>query len=62
MAAVNVRCYTCKTIYKIEAPVEAWKKWAAGDMIQHSLYMVSKEDRELLLSNICGNCFEGRYE
>lgn len=56
-------CHLCKTEVKISAPEEGWKAWTRGTAhIQEALWMLSVDDREILISGICGKCFDGLEE
>ena len=43
---------------KIDIPEEAYKKWQNGTRIQMAMPMLSPDDREILISGICGPCFD----
>jgi hypothetical protein len=45
----------------IEAPDEAVERWQSGDYIQDALPMLSADERELLISGICGHCFDTMF-
>jgi len=56
---VEVECIVCKTKHTILVPTAAYKLWASGQAkIQDALHMLSDDERELLMSNICGKCFD----
>lgn len=57
---VVTTCIFCGKQVKIVAPVEAWKAWdgGRGDHIQDALPMLSADEREVLISQVCGTCFD----
>jgi len=59
---INIKCVSCGTMYKIKFTEEQYQRlvhWKAGKMhIQEALPEFSADDRELLLSSICGTCYD----
>jgi hypothetical protein len=55
---LEVQCQTCKTITKLEVKPEAYAKWRSGALIQKVLPDLTIEERELLISQTCGPCFD----
>lgn len=54
------KCIMCGSINKIEILTQNLIQWLSGrKLIQDALTDISKEERELLLSQICGKCWEG---
>ena len=53
-----VKCRQCEVSHTIEVPKDGWKAWRSGTLIQEALPGVSSGDRELLISGICGECFD----
>ena len=51
-------CSDCGRVKQIEVPDAGYIAWQKGTLIQHAMPEVSKEDRELLISGICGTCFD----
>lgn len=51
-------CRACGTDYKFEAYLEDIRDWCDGKAIQHALPYLSPDIRELLLTGLCGNCFD----
>lgn len=56
---VEVTCVNCHTKHTITVPVAGYKRWATGHAkIQDALPMLSEDERELLMSNICPHCWD----
>lgn len=55
---VKVKCIRCATDHSVFVPDEAYKRWATGKAhIQDALPMLTDDERELLLSDICPSCW-----
>lgn len=54
-------CIDCKDLIRIEVPEEAYKKWQNGIRIQSAMPMLSSDEREILISGICGPCFDKMF-
>lgn len=55
---LEVKCIECKKIYKVTVPDRGFVKWQNGMHIQDAMPEVSVDDRELLMSHMCGTCFD----
>lgn len=55
---IDVRCWKCNTEYLISVEREAYENWQNGELIQDALFMLSADQREMLLSGTCGECFD----
>lgn len=58
---IETTCVICKVAKVVVVPKEGYKAWIHGTSIQKAMPTVSTEDRELLISNICGNCFDNLF-
>jgi len=55
-------CRICGTKHVIIVPAAGYFKWARGHAkIQEALPMLSEDERELLVSGICGRCFDKMF-
>ena len=54
-------CDHCKTRYAIMADPADVVAWQDGKLIQDAMPYLSKEDRELLISGTCGDCFSAMF-
>jgi len=59
---VEVTCGICKTTHKLTVPIEGFIKWRSGVLIQQALPELSADDRELLISGVCGGCFDDMFK
>lgn len=56
---VEVTCVSCKSKHTVLVPTMGYKLWASGQArIQDALPMLSEDERELLMSNICPRCWD----
>jgi hypothetical protein len=51
-------CLECNTVCEINVSPEQLARLEAGELIQRAMPEVSEGDRELLISGICGKCFD----
>lgn len=59
---VEVTCIVCGTTKKIQVPESGFKAWYnRGVLIQSAMPSVPAEDREMMMSQICGKCFEEMF-
>ena len=51
-------CVQChgKTTFKL--PADGYLRWKSGELVQNALPKLSADDRELLISGMCGECFD----
>ena len=58
----NVRCNLCSKEYNIIADRNDMEAWVSGDKyIQDALAYLSAAERELLISQTCGTCWDILY-
>jgi len=58
----NVRCVECLADYAIMYNREDMVDWLSGSKpIQDALPYLSASEREILISGICGNCFDKMF-
>ena len=55
------QCRICKTNYKFQVPEAGLKRWQEGARIQEVLPMLTPDQRELMISGICGKCFDKMF-
>jgi hypothetical protein len=56
---LDVECYYCGNIYSVILNKEDLLDWASGSgPIEKILHYLSANERELLISNTCGKCFD----
>lgn len=54
---VKVRCRFCLKLLDLPVTEEQLAKWKSGVLIQNAIPDLSPEMRELLISGLCGECF-----
>lgn len=59
---INAQCIQCGAIKKIEVDEENYISWLKNEgNIQDLLPELSADERELLISSICGSCFDNIF-
>lgn len=59
VAQIYTHCTCCQKQFVIKAPQEGYNAWTKHEKkIQHAMPTVSADDRELLISGLCVDCFE----
>lgn len=59
VAQIYTHCICCQSQHVIKAPQEGYNEWSKGlKKIQHAMPTVSADDREMLISGLCPDCFE----
>lgn len=59
---LKVECFMCKQIYRLSVDTQAYRDWNNGKLIQDAFPEMSKGDRELLISGMCGSCFDKAFK
>lgn len=55
---IEAKCIVCSTVTQMIVPTVHFQKWLDGAHIQESLITLSPGNRELLITSICGTCFD----
>lgn len=59
---INAVCRVCNTSYMLSVDAENYLTWREGEgFIQDLLPELSPDERELLISGTCGNCFDDMF-
>lgn len=53
-----IQCSKCNKIFQFELDSSKLKRWQHGEKIQNLFPELSADDRELLISGVCGECFD----
>lgn len=62
VATLVIECEVCHTLYSVEVDYEGYLKWRHGDtLLQHALPQNTHDERELLLSQTCGPCYDACF-
>jgi hypothetical protein len=51
-------CHYCKSDVIVVVPKQAIRNYRAGALIQQAMPMLSKGQREFLISGVCNECFD----
>lgn len=55
---VEVECKLCGKVRLMEVEAEGLSQWLGGKLVQDALPRLNVEERELLVSQTCGKCWE----
>lgn len=55
---IGIQCVHCGKIFEIVVNSLDFEIWDNGELIQNAFPYLSSDERELLVSGICGSCFE----
>lgn len=55
---VYIMCMMCNTRFFVSISDEEVRRWRGGEHIQNVVPHLSPDDRELLISSVCGGCFD----
>jgi hypothetical protein len=58
---VTITCHQCHTKTEIKANTSDLNDWCDGKLIQDACPYLNATERELLISQMCGNCFDEMY-
>jgi len=59
---ITSTCRMCRKEAKIKVAVEDFEEWKEGKLIQEAFPYLAVSEREQLISNICGPCFDKMFE
>ena len=58
---IERKCICCNANRVVEMDSEAYTRWMQGEHIQDVAPELSEDDRELLISGVCGPCFDEMF-
>ncbi len=58
---INKTCKICLDEKEVEVSGPAFIAWHKGELIQDAMPEISAADRELLVSGVCGTCFDKMF-
>ena len=58
---VAVDCIRCKERQHIRTKTEDLDSWENGEKIQNAMPYLSDDEREILISQVCGTCFDNMF-
>lgn len=56
-----VKCRSCKEEFDVPITPQQLGAWQSGKYIQDAAPNLCADDRELLISNTCGTCFDRMF-
>ena len=60
-ATICVQCPSCNEVSEVLAPVDGFRRWQAGELIQDALPELTPDEREILISGICNDCWKEMF-
>ena len=57
----RIRCIKCNKYHSISCTIDQYDQWKAGTYIQWAMPHLTVNERELMISKICGECFDKMY-
>lgn len=58
---IRRECNSCKELHQIEVYAEDLQAWENGKLIQEAMPYLPPDIRELMISGICGKCFDEMF-
>ena len=56
-----VNCIQCGEAQHIEARTADLDAWIGGELIQVAMPYLTADEREILISGVCGTCFDNMF-
>ena len=57
----TVECKMCKAEFKISYLKHDYENWKAGMLIQDAMPYLTDDQREMMISGVCGVCFDALF-
>tara|TARA_B100000519_G_scaffold50424_1_gene40728 strand:- start:891 stop:1100 length:210 start_codon:yes stop_codon:yes gene_type:complete len=54
----EIKCNTCDEAKSVEINPNDLRRWKEGELIQEAMPYLDASQRELLVSGLCGECFD----
>ena len=61
MTTLWATCNTCKDQVEMAVNVDDYTSWENGELIQTAMPYLSADEREVLISGVCGPCFDNMF-
>ena len=59
---LQAQCVSCKDTHVLMVNNHDLKRWEGGELIQNAMPYLTPDERELLISGVCGKCFDKMFE
>ncbi len=61
MTKLWATCNQCKGQVEMQVQAEDYEAWENGELIQNAMPYLSADEREVLISGMCGPCFDNLF-
>jgi hypothetical protein len=61
MKVITTTCRFCEETHKLHVNAIDFESWKQGELIQNAMPYMDISDRELLISETCGECWEDMF-
>ena len=61
MTTMWATCNKCKNQVEMAVNVDDYTSWENGALIQDTMPYLSADEREVLISGVCGTCFDKMF-
>ncbi len=61
MTKLWAACNRCKGQVEMQVQAEDYEAWENGELIQNAMPYLSADEREVLISGMCGPCFDNLF-
>ena len=51
-------CCECQRPVVVNVNADDWEAWQSGELLQNVMPYLSADEREIMISGICGDCFD----
>ena len=58
---VACQCTRCQDLHILLVEAEDLAAWRGGQLIQNAMPYLSPDEREILISGVCGRCFDEMF-
>jgi hypothetical protein len=55
------QCIKCRDVHILLVESEDYAAWQRGELIQDAMPYLSADEREILISGVCGRCFDEMF-
>lgn len=61
ITTATIECGYCSRPVDLKAPLSQWRSWSTGELCQDAFPAFTADQRELLISQTCGDCWRLRW-